>query len=566
MGCALLEWILQIWGFFYIDRESQAVLTPNKKKMMFQTLKNHEANLTALKEKHAAELESESGRPADQRPARSRVQVDMSAHNGLRGMCAIWVVLFHIFAGRIREMHECRYTEDGTCYDKKVILDLQGCTIMPLFYVLSGFSLAVVYGGRRYRLNVDRVDLDGIDFDYWTFYKNRFARVMPGYYLSSLLALPLVFLGFGPLDPNDIKSLVASIISNIIAVPTIFNGQLPPWPYGNDFGAEGDQHPITLKNINGPAWTVCTLAWFWAVFPPIIKRVQKMTDMALIMWISIMYWMQQVLVHLIFWPMMRYESMRIANQGTFKWHLAPGDVCFNAACLNPISRLPVFIMGVLGGMLCVRYKGEPCLYWSGTWGMMFPPLKGFATPMTDVIRQLPEDEQSWGIYSKLWWAKMVDRLSLILILLFSFEIAADFWVLNYKERNEVSSQGLCGAVWMQAMMPYAYLTLAVGVTRDGGQSYTSRFFNTRIMNWLGTISFAVYLVHFPLISYMTWMIGTYPTDGKPNRPPFTLAHSNWGADDPFPFWGIFIVIPLALIFGYLLYFYFEEPMRRFLRS
>ena len=183
------------------------------------------------------------------RPGSGHRQVKMQAHNGLRGLCAIWVVLFHIFAGHLRLNAMLAKGYGGEWHF--MCLDIQGCAIMPLFFLLSGFSLTVVNGKKRYRVEIYGDELDGEQFAKMAFYKKRFARVMPGYYLSSLFALPLLWLGFGPLDPRDSKSLAGTLITNIVPINTLMNCQLPPWPSNvtYDYGDVSTWHASPISQI-----------------------------------------------------------------------------------------------------------------------------------------------------------------------------------------------------------------------------------------------------------------------------------------------------------------------------
>lgn len=105
------------------------------------------------------------------------MKVDMSSHVGLRGFAAIWVMVFH------------------TLFFSKHSVDLQGSSLMPLFFLLSGFSLAVAYGDRCGEMYFENKLL---------FYQNRIARVYPLYYICTLFALPLWFYGYGSSDPGTL--------------------------------------------------------------------------------------------------------------------------------------------------------------------------------------------------------------------------------------------------------------------------------------------------------------------------------------------------------------------------
>ena len=50
---------------------------------------------------------------------------------------------------------------------------------------------------------------------------------------------------------------------------------------------------------------------------------------------------------------------------------------------------------------------------------------------------------------------------------------------------------------------YTQLMIIVGLCLDDGKSFTSRFFNTKVMQFLGRISMSIYLFHFPLILYIS---------------------------------------------------------------
>lgn len=63
---------------------------------------------------------------------RARVQLDMKDLDGLRGVAAIWIVFYHSF----------QFSSLGG------FINLQGSTLMPLFFLLSGFALTAGYQSR----------------------------------------------------------------------------------------------------------------------------------------------------------------------------------------------------------------------------------------------------------------------------------------------------------------------------------------------------------------------------------------------------------------------------------
>ncbi len=54
-------------------------------------------------------------------------RIDTNDHNGLRGVLSLLIVIFHCF------------------FNMENKLDLQGPSLMPMFYMLSGFSLTIGY-------------------------------------------------------------------------------------------------------------------------------------------------------------------------------------------------------------------------------------------------------------------------------------------------------------------------------------------------------------------------------------------------------------------------------------
>lgn len=292
--------------------------------------------------------------------------------------------------------------------------------------------------------------------------------------------------------------------------------------------------------------------------------------------LSICYWLQAIMLIVLWW------NFSVAEKGDIRhWSLAPGDVAFNLAALNPVSRLPVFIMGMLAGLLCLNHVDEPGLPWPSL--LPFPPLFRNTFPRFEQHLQLPMDERTWGQYSQLWWAEMVDWTSVLIIAIFSIEIIVDFYVLNFVHRDQKFPQGLGGAVWLQAFIPYLFTCLAVGLTRDGRKSKTAMFFHHNWMQWLGKVGFSIYLVHYPLMEYLVWIQGTTPACflagetydqcnpkgtklPQESRKPFARANANWGANDPLTWWMSALSVAGAVFLGWLLFHYFEEPCREKLRT
>ena len=114
-----------------------------------------------------------------------------NALNGLRGCLA-----FHVMA-----YHACWFE------NKKIPkFDLQANADMSMFFLLSGFCLAIKYGKHttnRYSktlskfdessmkelIHVERQERETEKFDHWKFYKKRLIRILPLHYLGMVLVL-----------------------------------------------------------------------------------------------------------------------------------------------------------------------------------------------------------------------------------------------------------------------------------------------------------------------------------------------------------------------------------------
>ena len=161
----------------------------------------------------------------------AKINVDLESHLGLRGLCALWVLLFHNF----------NLGSHGN------VINLNGSTAMPIFFILSGFSLSAIYR-----------PINDKEFKKSEFYRNRFARIYPVYILTLLFSLPLKFTDFTHTkiwNEDSISKLTLTIIANMNLVHM--------WVFPH------------LPNINGPSWFVSILWFQYVIFPLSIKYYKK---------------------------------------------------------------------------------------------------------------------------------------------------------------------------------------------------------------------------------------------------------------------------------------------------
>jgi peptidoglycan/LPS O-acetylase OafA/YrhL len=371
----------------------------------------------------------------------------IKAHTGMRGLLAFYILLFHalLFSAG---------------------WDLHGSALMPVFFLMAGYSLAIVYGKQRPR------------FDVKHYYRNRFARIAPTYYVTMLIALPLAVFGHGWVSPAEIGRV---FVTNLFAVQMW--ASLPP------------------QSFVGPAWTISTLAFFYLVFPWLLRWHQNQTDRSLNRWIAILAVVQAV----VFFAL----SFAIAPVDTF-W-------AFWASHAWPISRLPVFEMGLVAGLLMLR---QGC------------PDRDTAVRVMGVSTN-----------QKKRWARRVDWYAGTFVV----------FVIGLSALQVVGGINLLGSWWMQGVFPYVILVVIVGLSMTSREenSYTQRLLSWPVFLFLGRISLALYLVHEPIIQYVAWA-------ARPNQA--------WSFNMPMPLWGIAIVLPVSLVLATLLERSIETPARNFIRE
>ena len=424
--------------------------------------------------------------------------VDTTAHGGLRGVAAVWIMVFHAII----------YSNWSQ--------DLQGSSIMPLFFVLSGFSLMLAYGSKT---EADESCCCGPSWK--KFIRNRFARTYPTYFATMIYAVPLWVLGYygGGTTLSLVESLVGSTL--LISTAVLFQLGVP---------------------VDGPGWTVCTLFIFWAFFPYSARKAKKMTTEKLISWLVGCYYLQLLYLLAAFLPLFMLMGYNSA---------------FALSTMVPWVRYPCFLMGVYAGELCLRHsdgpgKDEAMMPWP--YGIMF------FFPTTCAVRA------PTALSQPARWAAVADEYSAFALLATLFVALGNGVGMVYGIAN------VLGGFWLQAIMPFVQLTVVVALTKDQGLSRSSQFLRRPLLKWLGDVSMSLYLVHHPTIYYIVWahncnargVCGAIdvPTGNDDND----HTMDGYLRNETLPLWGVPVVIGLSLPLAALLYYCIENPGRKLLRS
>lgn len=141
--------------------------------------------------------------------------------DGLRGVAALMVVMFHTF--------EAYADNDPT----KQIIN-HGYLAVDFFFLLSGFVVAYAYDDRWGRMTQ------------WEFYKRRLIRLQPMVVLGSLIGAVVFYAQAGPLFPKISGTPVWEMLLVMLLGCTLL-----PLPKALDIRGWDEIHPL-----NGPAWSL----------------------------------------------------------------------------------------------------------------------------------------------------------------------------------------------------------------------------------------------------------------------------------------------------------------------
>lgn len=146
-----------------------------------------------------------------------------AALDGLRGVAAIMVVLFHLFEGSANEFQ----------FHTDQIIN-HGYLAVDFFFMLSGFVIGYAYDDRWGSMSV------------WNFFKRRLVRLQPMVVMGMLLGGILFYFQGSEIFPH----IAQTPVWKMLLVMTV-GFTLLPVPVSLDVRGWEEMHPL-----NGPAWSL----------------------------------------------------------------------------------------------------------------------------------------------------------------------------------------------------------------------------------------------------------------------------------------------------------------------
>ena len=161
--------------------------------------------------------------PAPLSPSVLAPKPHYAALDGLRGVAAVMVVLFHMFEGSARDFQ----------FHTDQIIN-HGYLSVDFFFMLSGFVIGYAYDDRWGKMSL------------WNFCKRRLVRLQPMVVMGMLLGGALFYFQGSEIFPN----IAQTPVWKMLLVMTV-GFTLLPVPVSLDIRGWTEMHPL-----NGPAWSL----------------------------------------------------------------------------------------------------------------------------------------------------------------------------------------------------------------------------------------------------------------------------------------------------------------------
>lgn len=238
-----------------------------------------------------------------------RRQGNLPSLTGLRAVAALWVLALH-FGEAVSA------TWPGAV--RSVLAS--GFIGVDLFFVLSGFILAWNYVREDGTLSVSRTE----------FWRARAARILPVYYISLALSLPLFLLMQfqDGVTPSTIRGAIVTGLTSL----TLTQSWVSPFSY----------------LWNNPGWSLSVELFFYLAFPWLAGCITRRPVAKLVNWVAGLYLVTIAAAYL-------FVALH-SHPSTWKWEPVV-DYCIWISWLgcNPLVHAHEFLMGIV---VCLWLREE----------------------------------------------------------------------------------------------------------------------------------------------------------------------------------------------------------------
>ena len=184
---------------------------------------------------------------------------------------------------------------------------INGFASVQVFFIISGFYMALI-------LNTKYDSAHNLDF-----YKNRFLKIYPTFFVASLLGLIATWPTFSVIFSElTIRAKLFSFVSNFLII-----GQDAAWSVCLS-NKSGSCTPAENATVNGPAWSLAVEILFYMFAPFILRSFRK----TIIFLIFGFVW--QVGLQLIQYPTLGRYPFKSNDAISFNYNLYPSSFTFFA--------------------------------------------------------------------------------------------------------------------------------------------------------------------------------------------------------------------------------------------
>ena len=256
------------------------------------------------------------------------------------------------------------------------------------------------------------------------------------------------------------------------------------------------------------------------------------------------------------------------------YNFQSGVYCMSTG--QPIIRLPLFIMGIAAGLHVLRYHNKKSYkdenLNKNLFFIIFPWSLNLNKEVNEKLKILNDSEApSKQDSPRVIWRKRVD-FSVGLIATSTASLIILHKILDFYTRKESLPESLKGMFLIELMnegffhhllqliFVHMQLTIIIGLCMDDGISFTSRFLRSKALQFLGRISYSLYLTHWPVMGFVSLAIKGQEVCQNENEVREFLSW--WNKCAILPLWSPFLTIFIAILFAFFVTKYFEEPLKK----